>query len=242
MRTLFFLLLTLIFARPLLLPSSAHAQLLEWSSTNVQALHGQGFKLTDDTQTTLTFEHVNGWKYGDNFFYIDYAIDRPGEWNFEYSPRLSLSKITGADFSCGIIQDVLLSGTWERAQGFDARLYGIGVDLRVPGFNFVQVNGYVRDNTAVDRRGLQTTVVWSRPFQVNDYKLTFDGYFDLADYEEGDVNFFTQPQLLLDIGDALGIAEEGHAFAGIEYRYWHNKFGIEGVTESVPQIMVKWNF
>jgi nucleoside-specific outer membrane channel protein Tsx len=228
---------------PLLLISShAQAEIFEWHSTNVQLLHGHGFKLTEPTQSTFTLEHANGWAYGDNFFYIDVPLDQKDEWNYELSPRLSLSKIFNQDLSGGVIADVLISGTLERARGFDAYLIGGALDFNVPGFNYFQTNWYSRNNPDVAGTGWQTTWVWSRPFEIAGQKLTFDGYFDYAEYEEGDKNFFTQPQLLLDIGDTFNFAEEGKVQAGLEWRYWHNKYGIEGVTESAPQAMVKLTF
>ena len=51
----------------------------------------------------------------------------------------------------------------------------------------------------------------------------------------------TQPRLLLDVGDLVW-NKQGQFFAGIEYQYWHNKFGIDGVTESTPQAQIKWVF
>lgn len=216
---------------------------LEWHSNNIQFLHGSHFELNDDkVQTTFTFEHVNGWKYGDNFFYVDYNLDESEDINAEFSPRLSIGKISGKDLSNGIFQDVLLSATYEKARRFDTYLYGVGVDFNIPGFSYVQTNWYVRDNPDANGKGFQTTWVWSRPFELGQYKMTFDGYFDYADYEEGVVNFFTQPQLLIDIGHAAGIADEGKLFTGVEYRYWNNKFGADGVTEIAPQAMVKWVF
>jgi len=216
---------------------------LEWHSSNIQILHGGTIELNDDpVQTTVTFEHANGWKYGDNFFYVDYNLDQSEDINAEFSPRLSASKISGQDLSAGIFQDVLLSGTWEKARGFDAFLYGVGVDFNIPGFNFFQTNWYIRDNPDASGTGAQTTWVWSRPFELGSTKWTFDGYFDYANYEEGVNNFFTQPQLLLDAGDTFQFANEGKAFVGLEYRYWHNKFGVEGVTEIAPQIIGKYVF
>jgi nucleoside-specific outer membrane channel protein Tsx len=225
-----------------LISISAHAEIFEWQSNNVQLLHGSGFELTEDRQTTFTFEHADSWKYGDNFFYIDYPFDVPDDVNAEFSPRLSAGKISGTDLSYGIFKDLLLAGTYEMGRNFKVYLYGVGIDLDIPGFNFMQMNYYVRDNPDASGKGLQTTWAWSRPFEIGSAKFTFDGYFDYADYEEGDVNFFTQPQILYDIGDGLGFAEPGHAWVGAEYRYWYNKFGIDGVEESVPQVMVKWAF
>jgi nucleoside-specific outer membrane channel protein Tsx len=228
-----------------LLPAPAMAETkpwIEWHSSNVQVLYGEGFEFSDNSQTTITLEHANGWRYGDNFIFMDYSIDEPDTINGEFSPRLSFGKITGADLSFGIVQDILLSGTWEKAKNFDVYLYGGAVDLNLPGFNFFQVNLYERDNPDFDGKGWQTTVVWNYPFQLGNYKMSFEGYFDYADYEEGTTNFFTQPQLLLDAGDALKILEPGKFYTGLEYRYWHNLYGIEGETEIAPQAVAKWIF
>ena len=35
---------------------------------------------------------------------------------------------------------------------------------------------------------------------------------------------------------------KGQFYAGVEWQYWHNKFGIDGVTESVAQAQLKWLF
>jgi len=226
-----------------LIPHVAFADLFDWHSTNVQLLHGSTFEFNEDTtQTTITLEHVNGWKYGDNFFYVDNNIGHFEDINAEFSPRLSASKILGKDLSYGIFQDILLSGTYEKARRFEAYLGGFAVDLNIPGFDFVQTNWYLRDNPDASGTGAQTTWVWSRPFKIGQYDMVFNGYFDYANYEEGVANFFPQPQLLLDIGNATGFAPKGKAFAGIEYRYWHNKFGVDGVTEIAPQGMVKFVF
>lgn len=224
-------------------PSSTKAsEWLEWQSNNIQGLYGEGFLLSSDTQqVTFTFEHANGWKYGDNFFYVDHVIGHTDEINAEWSPRLSLAKMTGEDFSFGIIQDVLIASTWEKGRNFDAYLLGAGVDLELPGFAFAQLNVYNRNNPDAAGHGWQTTAAWSRPFEIGNAKFSFDGYFDYADYEEGAVNFFTQPQLLYDLGHSLG-HQDGKAFVGLEWRYWENKFGVDDFDESVPQIMAKWVF
>ena len=47
-----------------------------------------------------------------------------------------------------------------------------------------------------------------------------------------------QPQLLLDLGNLWGAKDK--LFAGVEYQYWHNKFGVDGVDESLPQVMLLW--
>lgn len=226
------------------LPLSAGANLLEWHTTNVQILRGKGFELGDDIMGIATLEHANGWKYGDNFLFIDYFIDDPNQSYGEFSPRLSFSKITGEDFSYGLIQDVLLSFTYEKGVDFDALLYGAAVDLNIPGFALAQLNAYARDNTSFsDDFGWQITGVWSRPFDLGNTKWVFEGYFDYAEFENrsGVRNFLTQPQLNLDLGHALGY-EEGHLYTGVEIQYWDNKFGIDGIEEFAPQALIKYVF
>jgi len=71
-----------IFALTLTISTNAKAEWLEWQSNNVQALYGEGFLLSSSTQQgTFTFEHANGWKYGDNFFYVDHVIGETDEIN-----------------------------------------------------------------------------------------------------------------------------------------------------------------
>ncbi|MEO1925264.1 MAG: hypothetical protein ABGY08_04630 [Gammaproteobacteria bacterium] len=45
---------------------------------------------------------------------------------------------------------------------------------------------------------------------------------------------------LLDVGHLLG--QKNKFYAGIEYWYWHNKFGIKGVTEQSLQAMLLFDF
>ena len=54
--------------------------------------------------------------------------------------------------------------------------------------------------------------------------------------DEGDSknNLLTQPQLLWHATDHIAI--------GIEYQYWYNRLGMDGVTESLPQAMLRWTF
>lgn len=54
----------------------------------------------------------------------------------------------------------------------------------------------------------------------------------------GQVNLLLVPQLRLDLGALWDWP--GRLEAGVEYSYWRNKFGIDGVVESVVQPMVKW--
>lgn len=229
----------------LVLLSSAPAPAQTWNAFNAQLLHGTGFKLEREKAETLTLEWVNGWAYGDNFAFVDIRPLR-GNSSFygEWSPRLSFSKISGKAFSAGPVEDVLLSGTLEKGEGFANYLIGAAVDLDVPGFNFVQTNGYLRENPDLPGTTWQVTVVWNATFETGPAHWMFNGYFDWAG-SEGEAgtsayekqNFLIQPQLLLDVGRLVKRQEQ--VYFGIELWYWHNKFGISGVEESVVQAMIR---
>lgn len=231
------------------------AQSADWSSSNIQLLRGTHYALIptgEENRTILTFEHANGWKYGDNFFFID--IGKPttkGTSHYgEYSPRLSIGKMSGKDFSFGILTDVLLAGMLEMGDGVRANLFGIGINLKLPGFAFTQINLYARNSerdfvaTQTDTGG-QATLAWKLPFELMTQKLAFEGFVDYAfDEDSGsnpkENNLVAAPRLLIDVGNWFGTP--GALQTGVEYQIWRNKFGVDGVDEDAVQAMVKWIF
>jgi nucleoside-specific outer membrane channel protein Tsx len=222
----------------------AHAGAATFSSTNIQYLVGSNYELGDKTRSIITLEHVNAWKYGDNFFFVDITNPtRAGtatstEFYGEISPRISLSALTGSPMSFGVVKDVLITTTAEEGQGFHNYLYGVAVDLNIlPVF---QINYYIRNEiTANTKLGSQLTSVWLAPFNAGPLSMVFEGF---ADYAWGNKpsksNLITGPRVLVDVGKAWGAP--GTLQAGVEYQIWRNKFGIDGVDEDVPQLMVKW--
>ncbi len=246
----------------LVLASEAWAGIAQWSSTNLQLLYGDNYQSiyfddtgphsVDDVRSVITWEHVNGWKYGDNFMFVDITnADRTNETptNFygEISPRLSFGKMTGTDLNKGLLNDVLITTTAELGEGFRAFLYGLAVDLNLPGFSFFQFNYYVRNDVMVldgpspNDTGSQITLVWLVPFSVANTSWAFEGFFDYAfDVDPTEDNIITAPRLLMDVGEFFG--EKGAVQAGVEYQIWRNKFGIDGIDEDVVQAMVKFIF
>lgn len=230
--------------------SQAEAGAAKWSSTNIQYLYGDTYEVIgggQDAHSIITLEHVNGWAYGDNFFFVD--ITSPDEddstaptgFYGEISPRLSLSKVTGKDLAFGIVKDVLLTSTMEIGQGFHNYLYGVAVDLNIPKVPVFQINYYARNEiTAPTEVGSQVTLVWVAPFSLGPVDMTFEGFadyaFDLGDNAED--NLIAGPRLLVDIGKMFGAP--GTLQAGVEHQVWRNKYGIDGVDEDVTQAMVKW--
>lgn len=225
--------------------SARAGEWLQWHSSNVQLLRGHDYKVGEEQRTIVTLEHANGWKYGDNFGFIDlsYPDGEDSTYYLEVSPRLSLGKMTGLDFSYGLIKDVLISTTFEKGRGQGPQyLYGGAVDLNLPGFKFFSANAYVHDSTELDGQTWQVTLAWNRPFEIGGLKFLAEGFADFQGREDtSHSNQLISPRLLLDVGDLAGIGSD-RVMAGVEYQYWHNKFGIDGVTESVPQVQLKWIF
>src|SRR3546814_14754320 len=100
---------------------------------------------------TITFEHASGWTWGDMFLFVDNKgyngiSGSDGHTYYgEFSPRLSLGKISGADLSFGPIKDVLISATYERGEGRSRNyLLGPAVDLAIPGFDRFSLHTYYR--------------------------------------------------------------------------------------------------
>lgn len=227
----------------LLISGAPVAHAAEWSSTNLQILHGVGYELGPRERTLLTFEHASGWAGGDHFFFFDVTeptgreTDLYGEWQ----PRLSFSKLTGREPWAGVVKDVLLAGQLNFGKGFRAYLVGIGFDLDLPGFSFFQVNVYARDENLRSGQTWQITPAWLFPFTLGETHWQFTGFVDWAGSEgDGKSNVQAQPQLLLDLGTWFGSLDQLQI--GIEYQYWRNKFGVDGVTENAPEAMLKWTF
>ena len=246
----------------ILASGDALAGIAQWSSTNLQLLYGDSYQSiyfddtgahsVDDVRSVITVEHVNGWKYGDNFMFFDITnADRTTETATNYygeiSPRLSFGKMTGVNMNHGLLNDVLITTTAEIGEGFRSNLYGLAVDLNLPGFAFFQFNYYVRNDVelmggpAPNDTGSQITLVWLVPFDIGSTVWAFEGFVDYAyDVDPGEDNIIAGPRLLMDVGELFG--EKGAVQAGVEYQIWRNKFSIDGIDEDVVQAMVKFIF
>lgn len=234
--------------------AASMAQAANWSSTSVLMHSGSGYKTVPGNeefdQTIVTLEHVSGWNYGSNFFFFDVSEPNNPESGFygEFSPSLSLSKLSGSDMSFGFVKDVSLAGTWEFGGVTNAKLIGLGFDLDIPGVPVAKVNIYNRFGESKYAPGElssapQVTLVWMAPFSLGSTNWVFEGFLDYA-FEEKEVgkvaNTIAAPRLWLDTG-ALWDAPK-QFYTGIEYQYWDNKYGSDGVDEGVPQISAKWTF
>ena len=244
---------------------AAHAEMF-WNDNSLSLLRGEDYTVhygldTDDaSRTVLTYEHVSGHSWGDIFMFADYLTSDAGsdELYTEISPRLSLGKLSGRELALGPVQDVLLASTLEfgnfddpdhlTATGphFANKLIGVGFDLAVPGFNFVQANLYQRDNDdKADNE--QLTLAWALPFALGGADFLYDGFIDWTSASKDthpSMNFASQ--FKWDVGARWGKPKS--LYAGIEYVHWNDKFGIKdgsfGIdsNERNVNLLLKYHF
>lgn len=232
--------------------SASVASAAIWSSTSVSFLTGtyeNSLAETEYDASIITFEHASGWEYGDNFFFVDmkrmtdtYGNDFYGEWH----PRFSLGKLTGNEFAFGMVKDIAIAtevNFWGGDFGNRAYLYGVGFDLNLPNFNWFAINFMIRDDRSiVDETSFQISPAWSMPFTLGTMNFEFNGFLDYstAEGEGAEAQILAQPQLLMDVGGLMD--KGGKYFAGIEYQYWNNMYGVEGLDDNAIQLMGKWVF
>jgi nucleoside-specific outer membrane channel protein Tsx len=229
--------------------SASVASAAIWSSTSVSFLTGtyeNSLSETDYDASVITFEHASGWEYGDNFLFVDMKRETDSYGNVfygEWHPRFSLGKLTGNDFAMGMVKDIAVATEVNFWGGNRAYLYGVGFDLDLPHFNWFAINFMVRDDRSIaDETSFQISPAWSMPITVGSLNFEFNGFLDYstAEGEGAEAILLTQPQLLLDVGNFMN--KGGSYYAGIEYQYWKNMYGVEGLDDNAIQLMGKWVF
>ena len=235
------------------LPVLAHGA-PQWSTSSISLLRGDNFVVESDVQTVVTLEHASGWGFGDLFVFADITDyhDSSAENGFygEFSPRFSLGKLSGKDFSSGVVKDLLVATTCEFGRGdVESFMVGPAMDFVLPGFDYFQVNVYQRF-TEGSRPGetIQITPVWGMSWPLAGSELLFEGFADwnvTADktYKK---NIHINPRLRYDVGRLFG-SPNRRFLAGVEYSYWRNKYGIEDsaaftTDQSALSLMVTGQF
>lgn len=233
---------------------------LQWSNTELQYLHGDGYRAPGNPRelstSIITFTHADGWAYGRNFIFMDTLFSEAGQpgqiavYGEAYS-YLSLAKVLDKPLAWGWFKDIDAAIGVNAGENFNSTssgtriaLYGFSISLNLPGFKFFNVD-FLRHNV-LEPRAQQTswqfTPVWNLPFEVFGSQWSLEGFADFigAKGNSSAAMILTQPQLRLDVGDLWG--QSRHLYIGIEYQYWHNKYGIKGLNDSVPQALLVWKF
>ena len=221
------------------------------------------FTGTKSGTVVLTMQHASMWKYGDNFFFVDF-LDDGGEDGFnemdaygEWYSNLSLGKITGKDLGFGPLADFgVFAGV---ALGTDANfrqwLPGARIAWNLPRFIFLNTDFMYGIDGGRGLKGGSPPKLDGRfvldvngllPFNLGSLAFSITGhaeYVGATTDEFGDpvpASILAQPQLRWDVGRALGGSGNG-LYAGVEYQYWSNKLG-QDVDESLIQLLVVWGF
>lgn len=224
--------------------SAATTQAATFSTTKVEGLYGTGLdkRSTDGNEATFTIANATGFKWGDSYFFVDVTnvsdANSTGGTHLEFGPRYRLFKPENNEAIKGVYAIVQADMTSNRFTTKIVKMAGASLDWNVPGFKFVKTHLQYRDDPTKSGSSVQFNLVWSQSFTLGKEDFSFEGFLDWTSGEgEGfgsESNLLMQPQLLWHTNKNIAI--------GIEYQYWKNRFGISGLDESAPQIMVRWTF
>ena len=233
-----------------------------FSTSNVQVQYGATFhepNISNNVpKNVFTFENTAAGTWWSSYLFVDVlrswsdadanAKEVYGEWY----PSMSLRKVAGKKPLDGIIRDLSLTvglntGTRSTGPSPFVVLPGVTTDLNVRGFTFISVGTFAY----IDRgqfqgqptgcRGTtyQVTPSWSLPFSVGNAQLRLDGFADfIGKHADCEFQVLSQPQLKVDLSRLWD--KPGRLYVGVEWDYWHNKYGISGLRDSVFLPMLVW--
>lgn len=231
----------------LMLASNSLLAKVLWQDFSVTYLSGQNYEIGDPDRQVITLEHVAGTSWGDSFMFLDHLRSSNGDRSnyAEWSPRISLCKTGISCISNAFIKDVLIASTIEMSSASTDFLYGVGFDLNIPQFQFVQLNFYRRNNDN-NQDNWQVTSAWALPFEIADQPFRYDGFIDWFNSTDDQRSSFNwTSQLKWSASKWLGLSSP--LYFGIEYVFWRNKYGIANsaqfdTNESNVNLLVKWHF
>lgn len=208
-----------------------------WSDFSLSYLKGNNYEVGDNARDVATFEYASGTTWGDNFLFFDRLESSNGDISTygEFSPRV---KIT--DFDNSIVESLYLASTVEMGPTTNY-LIGLGSDIKIPGFKFFKVNVYLKNNGEGDSN-FQTTIVWALPLG----PLFYDGFVDYATgvnntpFGDTKAQMNMTSQLKYDLAPMFNLSSK--LYVGVEYVFWLNKFGIDGVDEQNANFLIKYHF
>ncbi len=192
----------------------------------------------------MTYRHIKTWGVGDNFFFVDFSdvgrFSESGSTYVEWGPRLSLGKVfNNAPLTIGVIGDFYLVGeiNYSRTKFGEntTPLAGLSVDLRIPGFRVLKTHLEYRDDPDISGHASQVTTIYNYPINIGSWHFAIEGFLDFVKGEADRADsVHAQPQIVWYMNDTVNL--------GLEWQYWHNKLGRQGLTESVVQGMIRINF
>ena len=218
-----------------------------WQDFRVSYLTGDNYRLGNNKRDIYTLEHATATSWGDSFFFLDHIRPAQGDLSnyAEWAPRWSFSKLGLADVKWGLVSDMTFATTAEMSSQATHLLYGLGFNLDIPLFRYVQVNLYRRNN---EHRpdNWQTTITWGFPFELAGQAFLYDGFIDWASAtgdHHANLNMTSQFKWLL----SKPLTIEDKIYLGFEYVLWLNKFGVKNQSnlrsnEYNLNLLLKWHF
>lgn len=237
--------LILPFLASLIFFSTSEAAPPSWRASNFQVLFGNQYEIGPATRESITIEHASSWRWGESYFFTNVFNRRDvgTELYAEFYPRLSWQAVTGSRPTVPFLTDMSLvaginAGNLPRQDPFTAYLAGIGFKFDAPMMDYLKLDLMAFKSDNIKTTGIQVSPIWGMQFELGRSRFLFKGFLDWQSHRAtgGEETVLTQPQLLLDIGHFYGHTNQ--FYAGVEYSYWYNKFGIDGVIERVPQAMI----
>ena len=235
-----------------------------FSVSSLKARYGANFNepgLPDKVpKSAFTFDNTAGWSWGGHYLFVDVlrswseadanAKEVYGEWY----PSLSLRKISGRASFSPLLRDIgvtvgLNTGVRSTGPAPFVVLPGVTFELNVPAFRFLSVGAFAYVDrgrfeghvTSCGSATFQVTPSWSIPFSIGRAGFLLDGFVDVIG-EHGDcaAQVLLTPLLKFDLSRLWN--QPGVLHLGVEWGYWHNKYGVEGVEDSVIQPSLIWVF
>ena len=211
----------------------------------------------------VTLQHASGWKYGDNFFFVDFSDGDNSDFNnndvyAEWYSNFSLGKITGKDISFGPISDIGLIMGFNYGADPKVKKYlpGIRFSLNLPGFAFANLDmaPYIDDSEGVSEGGAPKEddsywidFNWAYPFSFGNHDFSIEGHIEYIGQRDNEFDdkvkwwILAQPQFRYDLGKAL-FNNPRQLYVGTEIQWWENKLGESETDELVAQALLVWQF
>ena len=236
-------------------------QTADWSNTE---LHIQAGNLDiptfagggSATHIIYTLRHASGWKYGDNFFFLDILDSRTQRFQDfdaygEAYASLSLGKSGGRPVGAGPVSDVGILGgiNWGTSAKVRKYVAGLRLSLDLEGFEFANLDAaaLIDDSAGLAAGGApaQSDTVYvdfnfSRPFTLGSAEFSIEGHIEYVGKRTDELGnpvsawIQAQPQLQWHVTDRLAV--------GVEYQLWLNKLGEGATDESAVQMLLVWEF
>ena len=182
-------------------------------------LHGDGYVTGDDTRNIARFDvtHIDE----NVLFYGRTDISSFDDANSSINTRLLGHyhvKQAGLD----------IAGQYQNANKVSASSFGVGYKKLAKDY-MILTDVYVQSNSMLGD-GIQLFAYVNTPSVFGFY---FDGFIDNTFYKDVTVTL-AQPSVMYKFTENLNL--------GVEYQLYWNKFGNDGLDETVPQAKLKWKF